>query len=276
MVITVDTGGSKTLVALFDDHGEIVKSEKIATAPDLETFMSNLTDLVKKRFWSDQVKLIAMAVPGVVNLETQEVYRFGNLPWQNVPFGQLMSQRFNVPIIIENDAKAAAFSEARLLDSIKPVVLYLAIGTGIGTGLVFNGQPDIALNRSEAGKLMLWQDGKYQAWEDIASGRAIHRDYGKFAHDIEDEAVWKEIAHKLALGMLTIVPTYYPDVVIFGGSIGHYFERYGDALREEIASHLAPIVKMPTLLKAHHPDEAVIYGCYEIATHNPHPHPHSS
>ncbi|HEV2412905.1 MAG TPA: ROK family protein [Candidatus Saccharimonadales bacterium] len=276
MVIAVDTGGTKTLVALFSDTGEIIKSEKIPTNPDLDTFLSELTSFIEEKFWSDKVKQIVMAVPGVVNLETQEVFRFGNLPWENVPFGHLMSQKFNVPITIENDAKVAAFSEARLLESAAPLVLYLTIGTGIGTGLVFKGEPDLALNRSEAGKLILWHDGSYQAWEDIASGRAILRDYKKYAHDIHEDATWKEIAHKLSLGLLAIIPTFYPDVIIFGGSIGAYFESYSRYVSEEVSSHLAPIVKMPRLLKAHHPEEAVIYGCYEIATNNPHPHSHSS
>jgi glucokinase len=102
-------------------------------------------------------------------------------------------------------------------------------------------------------------------WEDFASGRAIVERYGKKAKDIHDEKTWKEISRELAKGFIELIAMTQPEVIVVGGGVGHYFDRFKDILKAEIEKYEIPLVKLPVLLAAQRPDEAVIYGCYDIA-----------
>jgi glucokinase len=56
-----------------------------------------------------------------------------------------------------------------------------------------------------------------------------------------------------------------PEVIVIGGSVGSYFDRYGSLLAEEIRKYEMPLVKLPRLLQAQRPEQAVVYGCYDLA-----------
>ena len=103
---------------------------------------------------------------------------------------------------------------------------------------------------------------KVRQWESFASGRAIVRDYKKFARDIKSKRAWRQIAGRMSRGFLAVVPIVQPDVIIIGGSVGTYFERYGEFLSEILTDHLPPHIPCPKIIQAKHPEEAVVYGCY--------------
>ena len=66
----------------------------------------------------------------------------------------------------------------------------------------------------------------------------------------------------MSRGFLAVVPIVQPDVIIIGGSVGTYFERYGEFLSEILTDHLPPHIPCPKIIQAKHPEEAVVYGCY--------------
>lgn len=98
--------------------------------------------------------------------------------------------------------------------------------------------------------------------ESFASGRAIVRDYKKFARDIKSKRAWRQIAGRMSRGFLAVVPIVQPDVIIIGGSVSTYFERYGEFLSEILTDHLPPHIHCQRLFRPKHPEEAVVYGCY--------------
>ena len=91
---------------------------------------------------------------------------------------------------------------------------------------------------------------------------AIVDAYHKFARDITSKRTWKKIADRISRGFLAVIPIIQPDIIIIGGSVGTYFERYGDYLRDILTSHLPPHIPCPKIIQARHPEEAVVYGCY--------------
>lgn len=163
---------------------------------------------------------------------------------------------------LENDANLAGLAETRALGTMPPSSLYVTISTGIGTGIIVNGQLLPAMSGSEGGHMLVEYDGGVQEWENFASGFAIRKIYGKYARDIHDKRTWREISDRISRGFLTLVPALQPDVIIIGGSIGTYFERYIDMLRDLLAKHLPPHIPVPEIRQAAHPEEAVLYGCY--------------
>jgi predicted NBD/HSP70 family sugar kinase len=84
---------------------------------------------------------IGLGVPGLVNHATGTLLFAPNLDWRNVPLRDMWHQRFGVPVVVENEANAAALGEhmlgvAKQLDSF----VYLSAGVGLGGGLVIDGQ----------------------------------------------------------------------------------------------------------------------------------------
>lgn len=259
MILTIDTGGTKTLVALFTEDGKMRDSIKFPTPQDPDEYTKQLHDVVRERYANESVKVIVVAIPGVI--DNGVVKWCGNLPWKNLDLKKRLHNLLpSVPVLVGNDAKLAALGESRSLAIKHSTALYVTISTGIGCGLVTNGHLDEGMRFSEVGHIPLEYDGRVRIWESFASGRAIVDVYKKFARDITSKRTWKQIADRMSRGFLVIIPTIQPDVIIIGGSVGTYFERYGEYLIEIIREHLPDHVAMPYIVQAKHPEEAVVYG----------------
>lgn len=261
MIVTIDTGGTKTLVSSFGMNGRMGASIKFPTPTDPDEYVRQLKETVHTQFSHKEVDVIVLAIPGVIN--NGIVKWCGNLPWHNINFGKRLADLIpGVPIFIENDAKLAALGETRSLATIPDTSLYVTISTGIGGGLVANGQLDHGMRFSEIGHIPLEFDGKVRIWESFASGHAIVDVYKKFARDITSPRTWHQIADRMSRGFLVVIPTIQPDVIIIGGSVGTYFDRYANFLTDILREHLPDHIALPKIVQARHPEEAVVYGCY--------------
>lgn len=263
MYAGVDIGGTKTLVAVLNDEGVITQQVRFSTPQAYDDFVEQLTNTAKDLPAKD-FRAAGVGIPGRINREHGIGLDFGHLKWHNAPLQADIERIFHCPVAVENDANMAALSEAMLLPRSKKV-LYVTISTGIGTGIVEQQQLDEALLDSEGGNILVEHHGKLMRWEDFASGHAIVKTYGKRAEEIEDEATWKHIARNLSLGLFELIAVVQPDIVIFGGSVGKQFNRFGPYLEEYLKKYEVPLVPIPALQKAKRPEEAVIYGCYDLA-----------
>ncbi|MGC1177183.1 MAG: ROK family protein [Candidatus Saccharimonadales bacterium] len=264
MYVGVDIGGTKTLVAVLDDHGVITEKIKFPTPQKYKVFLEQLATTTKK-FSEHNFRAGGVAIPGRVDHKHGRGIRFGNLPWKDVSIQSDTEKILNCPIVIENDAKCGGLSEAMLLKNEYSKVLYVAVGTGIGIALVVDGMIDSFMGDSGGRSILLEQHGKATSWESFASGHAIVERFGKKASDITDENTWKIVAHDLARGCIELIAITEPEVIVIGGSIGTYFKRYGMFLAAEIEKYHVPLVPLPVIVEAQRPEEAVVYGCYDLA-----------
>lgn len=108
-------------------------------------------------------------------------------------------------------------------------------------------------------------DGKVRQWETFASGHAIVEVYKKRAEDISSKRTWYQISDRISRGFLAVIPILQPDVIIIGGGVGTHLEKFHDALEGILREHLPAHIPCPRIVKAAHPEEAVIYGCYYYA-----------
>ena len=261
MIVTIDTGGTKTLVASFADNGRMGDSIKFPTPKEPAQYVTELRRVVRERYQGKKVDAIVIALPGIIR-DGVAVW-CQNLGWANFRAQKMLKDMLpGVPVLIENDANLAGLSETRALRTIPRSSLYVTVSTGIGSGICTNGYIDPGLRYSEAGRALVEYKGKVRQWETFASGRAIVRDYKKFARDIKSKRTWKQISERISRGFLAVIPTIQPDVIIIGGSVGTYFERYGDFLTEILTDNLPPHIPCPKIIQAKHPEEAVVYGCY--------------
>jgi predicted NBD/HSP70 family sugar kinase len=64
---------------------------------------------------------------------------------------------------------------------------------------------------------------------------------------------------------MELVAVLQPEVIVIGGSVGTYFERYGQFLNDALKSYQVPLLSMPPVIGAQRAEEAVVYGCYDLA-----------
>jgi predicted NBD/HSP70 family sugar kinase len=261
MLVTIDTGGTKTLISSFNRHGKMGESIKFPTPATTEEYVKTLRTVVREAYGHEAVEAIVLALPGVINNGTAVWCQ--TLRWSNFEASKLLHDLLpGVPLLVENDANLAGLAETRALNPVPISSLYVTISTGIGSGICTNGVIDPGMRHSEAGQAMVEFDGRVQQWERFASGHAIVTVYKKLARDITSKRTWHQIADRISRGFLAVIPIIQPDVIIIGGSIGTHFERYHRDLEGLLRERLPEHISCPKIIKAQHPEEAVLYGCY--------------
>lgn len=267
MFVAVNIGGTKTLIAIFDREGKTIEQIKFPTPPDYEDFKKELAKTVAGLTTKDFTRVVT-AVPGLLNRKEGLALAFGNLAWKPpVPIAADFEKIFQCPVMIENDTKLAGLSEAVLLEKKYPRVLYVTISTGISGAVITNGQIDPDMQDMEAGQLLLEHKGRLMDWEDFGSGKAFQAKFGKRVSDMEDSnsAAWYWLARNIAIGLIDLIATLTPAVIVIGGGVGAHLEKYREKLDEQLRIYENPMLKMPLILKAQRAEEAVIYGCYDYA-----------
>ncbi len=263
MYLTVDVGGTKTLLALFTPEGEMVAHEKFPTDMFYPTFMEQLKAAISKMTEGKNVEACAMGLPGVINREAGIVESFGNLLWTDVHVRDDLSSVLSCPIMLENDAKLAGLAEAYELRQLYSRVLYVTVSTGIGLGLVVEGKIDYSVHDAGGRALVMEHHGRLQAWEEFASGKAIVRHTGKMASEITDERDWYVVARNIAVGLIDLIVTLSPQCIVIGGGVGSHLPKFHEKLHEELEIYRSKMLSdMPQIVQAKHPEEAVVYGGY--------------
>jgi glucokinase len=262
MKLGVDIGGTKTLLACFDETGTILNKIKFPTNASYSDFLVSLADNVV-RLSTHPYSSAAVAVPGRIDRTTGVGIAFGNLSWANVPIQADLRSVLRCPVVIENDAKLAGLSEALLVPEYE-YVLYITIGTGISGAVIIDGKIDPHFADSEMGQLLLEYQGTLKDWEDFASGRAIFRQFGLKVKDITDPQIWYAVARNIAIGLVDLITALTPQIIILGGGVGAHLSKFKDKLVEELMIYENPMFVIPPIRQAVRPEEAVIYGCFEL------------
>jgi len=258
MLIAVDTGGTKTLVASFSSDGSLQTSERFETPKNTDEYIAQVGETIRKVLGDEAPTAIVVAVPAIIKNNVVVIAR--NLGWENFDIVSALKPAFDCPILLENDANLAGLAEAHALPEMPNVCLYITVSTGIGTGVIANGVISPEFAQAEGGQAVVTHDGELKTWESFASGRAFHEKYNMYAKDVTDPKLWQEIGENIGLGLVAQIPLLNPDVVVIGGSIGTYFDKYAEYLEPFLRAHL--VDRTPEVRAASHPEQAVIYGCY--------------
>lgn len=268
MYLAIDVGGTKTLLAVFSDSGEIDESVKFATPHIYEEFLDAL-ELATTKLRNKAFERGAVGTRGVVDREKGMVLSDDILNWQQKNLAADCEAIFNCSFKIENDSKLAGLSEAHLIeDPACHRILYITISTGIGSAYIVDRKIDPNLANSEIGGSIYEHEGTFQEWEDFASGRAIVEKYGKRASEIEDSETWTAISKNIAVGIINACAAYTPDLIIIGGGVGTHLHKFEAELQECIKTYKPEKITVPAIVQAKRAEEAVIYGCFQIAKAN--------
>ena len=146
-VIGIDMGGTNTVFGIVDARGLVLASDSIKTRKHsnindyIEELYQETMRLVKSTDTEGKIFGIGVGAPNA-NYFTGIIEDGVNLPWPTpVPFAQLLSEKFGIPVAITNDANAAAIGEMTYgaARGLKDFIM-ITLGTGVGSGIVINGQ----------------------------------------------------------------------------------------------------------------------------------------
>ncbi|HSI44201.1 MAG TPA: ROK family protein [Methylotenera sp.] len=123
------------------DFSDYCKSHPADTA--WQKILSTIDSAIKKvREKHSDILAVGIGFPGFIDPITQTISQSPNLPGlRNVDLSNDLQQLIKLPVITENDALAAAYGEYMSLGNKLQNMIYLGLGTGVGGGLIINGQP---------------------------------------------------------------------------------------------------------------------------------------
>ncbi len=148
LVVGVDLGGTNITVGVVDREHKVIASAKRKTkaALGLDAVIERIVETIGRACESagvsiDQLDGIGIGAPSAIDFDEGMVINAGNLGWKMVPLRAILEKRLDRPVVIENDVNAAIWGEAQLgaAKSWRDV-LAVWVGTGIGGGLVLNGE----------------------------------------------------------------------------------------------------------------------------------------
>jgi predicted NBD/HSP70 family sugar kinase len=283
-VLAVDLGGANLRVAAADVRGTIRHRTTVPTSVALAN--GSLESVVLEALESARsllagpVRAVTASVAGIVDPRTGTITRADNIPgWrQGDDLGWL--RRFGAPLIVDNEANLGALGEYRSgVGQGSRDMLFVAVGAGIGAGLVLDG----ALYRGSsgaAGEIGLLRRGYARAndvLEPHAADGAVTSGYAErtartataaeiFAlasqGDAAAAAVVETIVDELAFGIAHTVVVLNPGLVVLGGG----FARAGEALLAPLRARLEPLVPVvPELVLGRLGPDAALIGALDRA-----------
>ncbi|GGM12617.1 ROK family protein [Nakamurella endophytica] len=184
-VVGIDIGGTSVRAGVLDPSDpdcrilEIVAAPTPHTVPETEDTLAGLVDVLRERH---SVRAVGLAVAGFVSTDRARVMFAPHLAWRHDPVPEQLSARIGLPVVMDHDVNSAAWAEYRHGAAAgSPVALLVALGTGIGAGLVVHG--DIYRGAHgvapELGHVVVVPGGrpcpcgKRGCWERYCSGTAL-------------------------------------------------------------------------------------------------------
>lgn len=256
MRIGIDIGGSHIGVGLILEDEILVSKEKNFNREDRENFRDTIikcidnmiSEILKERNIDiKDIELIGIASPGTVSNGIIEKAK--NLKLENFNLCEILNQKYNIPIIIRNDAKAAGLAEKKY-GAMKNFddCIFLSIGTGIGGAAFMKGKllEPKRFSGFEFGHMILNKDGrlcscgKKGCFEAYASIRALKMQVTKDL-DIDSDITGQYLRENLLIidnpvikddiemfleylktGICNLIDIFEPEVVCLGGSFAYY------------------------------------------------------
>ena len=183
LAIGVDVGGTKVAAGVVDEKGRVIADLRQPTpSTDPAAVEQTIADCVRRLRKDHDVVAVGIGAAGFIDAGRSTVLFAPNLAWRDEPLRDEVAKLVDLPVVVENDANAAAWGEYRFgAGQGESHMVCVTVGTGIGGGMVLDG----ALFRgrfgigAEFGHMQVVEDGRRcgcgqsGCWEQYCSGRAL-------------------------------------------------------------------------------------------------------
>jgi glucokinase len=138
--IGVDVGGTKMAVAALSDGELSHRGIQPTEAADGDALIAEICTLVES-VRGDDARAVGVGVPSVVDFEAGRIRASVNVPLADVPLRDILAERLELPVFVDNDANVAALAEAcHNGEVVVANLVMLTVGTGVGGGIVADGR----------------------------------------------------------------------------------------------------------------------------------------
>lgn len=273
--IGIDLGGTNIHAGLVNEKGEMLSQAETPTPRGAEAVADAIAEAGRNAALQagialSEVRSLGLASAGSIDPEEGMVLHAWNLGLDHVPLARMVSERLDLPTVLENDANAAALGEfvagaGRDYRSLVAVTL----GTGVGCGAVLDGKLFTGFNYAgmEGGHMVIHRGGRpctcgrKGCWEAYASATGLILSAREAMPAHPDSALWKlaptleevtgkavfdaldagdELAQQvvnqylgdLACGIVNLINLFQPEVLCIGGGISRQGEKLLKPLRD--------------------------------------------
>jgi len=269
-VVGVDFGGTKILAGVFDAEFDCVARSRVSTKADrgADEVIGRIARCIREAVDEcdldlKQIKAIGIGAPGAVDSESGKVIFAPNLGWNDVPLKKELEKQLDAPVFLENDCNVCTLGVYEVELKSKPRdVVGIFLGTGIGGGLILEGQLYSGFNRTagEIGHMVLEVGGpkcgcgNKGCFEALASRTAIFRKIKEAVKEgqktiltemlgpnLEDlrsgdlrkaikrgdkfvEHIIEEAAEYTGIAVANLINLFNPEVIVIGGGLMEQLE----------------------------------------------------
>jgi glucokinase len=271
LIAAVDIGGTKIAVGIIDRDGKVLARQQCPTDADrgYPAALRRIIEMLRaaSQTANTQISGIGIGSTGPVYPLTGEIGDVNFFPhWKGENPVRDLTQGFQVKVAMENDADAAALGEASWgAGQSKSRLIYVTVGTGIGAGIVLDGQVYRGVDQShpEIGHHVIDPSGPLclcgfrGCWESLAAGPAMvawlqRNAPPDYFHGADltakticelaqqgDSWAMRAVDHEsryLGLGLANLVTMFVPEIVVLGGSVMKSTPLFLEGIRKVIAA----------------------------------------
>lgn len=226
---SIEAGGTKFVLAIADEHFNIIKKCKFATTTPQETISKTI-----KYFKENRVSAIGLGSFGPIDLNlSSKTYGYitstPKVGWKNINLVGQLKEALDIPIYFTTDVNASAYGEMKNT-GIKNLV-YLTIGTGIGGGAIQDGYFIGGIGHSEMGHQRINRHKDDLTFEGIcpfhgdclegvAAGPSLKARTGILGEKIpSDDPIWDILSYYIAQAAINATLALAPECIILGGGV---------------------------------------------------------
>lgn len=305
-LIGIDIGGTSIKFALMDDAGTIEKKWSIPTniAEKGKDIPKEICDSIRTTLEDARlatVKGIGIGVPGPISPDGKMVVQAVNLDWKDLPLKEIIETDLGIDVCLLNDANAAALGEMwKGAAQGKANLLFVTLGTGVGGGIVLNGEVLNGCHSSggEIGHIPIRSDeqrlcgcGGRNCLETFASANGLALSMRKKLKEVNEnwpeitppivfekaaqknvhaQAVLAEFTDILGQALAGIMNTIDVEEIVIGGGLSEAGDQLLLPLKKKLEQYVFPQIKAHfSVKKAQLGNEVGIYGAvYAYLTNN--------
>jgi len=312
-VLAVDLGGTKIMTAIVSASGQVMAEDICPTQADegvssvIERLFTSIDRLLNQNITEiSQLDGIGIAAAGAIDSDRGVITLSPNLPgWRDVPLGDMVRERYQVDTFLVNDASAAALGEHRFGAGrgVSNLIL-LTLGTGIGGGIIINGEMYLGAcgSAAEIGHIVIDVNGpecgcgNRGCLETLASGTAVARDAVRRINQGENSSlvaiaggkiesitaekvgtaarkgdalaldVLSRAGTYLGVGLANLVNIFNPEMIILGGGMAELEGLFIDPAKRVVAERAFPVsARAVRIVTAQLGNAAGVYGAAVFA-----------
>lgn len=260
--IGIDLGGTNLRAAAFSESGDLLDkvsgSTPVVAGPEaVLNDMAAAAARLRDRFGQESLAGIGAGVPGNIDMAAGIVQSWNNVPaFNGFPMRDQLSRRLGAPVLLENDANAAALGESWVRGN-EPNLILLTLGTGVGGGIVWNGRVwhgHIGM-AAELGHLTVVPTGnpcgcgnrgcleKYASATAVSTmARLAGLGDGLTAKDVEilaaqknarAMAIYSTVGESLGVALAALINTFNFPLYLIGGGMSAAWDRFAPIMLAE-------------------------------------------